>query len=89
MRKFNNAWSGVLFIFFNSSFKLFVVKETIWVVKGHSFYNLLNYFSKNANYKKYKMSKQVLNLAVEISNTRDSEVPVKLLKVAGKKLNNF
>jgi hypothetical protein len=30
------------------------------------------------------MSKQVLNLAVEISNTRDSEVPVKLLKVAGK-----
>ena len=29
------------------------------------------------------MSKKVLNLAVEISNTRDSEVPVKLLKVAG------
>ena len=30
------------------------------------------------------MSKQVINLAIEISKSRDSEVPVKLLKVAGK-----
>ncbi len=32
---------------------------------------------------KIEMSKQVINLAIEISNCRDSEVPLKLLKVAG------
>lgn len=29
------------------------------------------------------MSKQVIDLAIEISKSRDSEVPIKLLKIAG------